>query len=140
MIRKVATEEYPDLVQIWESAVVNTHDFLKEEDFNYYKEQLPVYFEYVNLFGYEQEGRLVGFMGISAENLEMLFIDNRVRGRGIGKKLLVYGITQFNIAKVDVNEQNLQGIGFYKHMGFRVLKRSEQDGQGKAYPVLHMGL
>lgn len=97
-------------------------------------------FEHVNLFGYEQEGRLVGFMGISAENLEMLFIDNRVRARGIGKKLLVYGITQFNIAKVDVNEQNLQGIGFYKHMGFRVLKRSEQDGQGKAYPVLHMGL
>jgi putative acetyltransferase len=51
-------------------------NFLKEEDFLYYKEQLPVYFQYVILFGFEQEGILIGFMRIAEGNLEMLFITN----------------------------------------------------------------
>ena len=53
MIRKIKVTDYPRLMEIWESAVLSTHDFLKEEDFIYYKGQLPVYFQYVNLFGFE---------------------------------------------------------------------------------------
>ena len=41
MIRKIETADYPRLVEIWESAVLHTHDFLKEKDFLYYKERLP---------------------------------------------------------------------------------------------------
>ena len=74
MIRKIKVTDYPRLIEIWESAVLSTHDFLKEEDFLYYKEQLPVYFQYVTLFGFEQEGILIGFMRIAEGNLEMLFI------------------------------------------------------------------
>lgn len=85
MIRKIKVTDYPRLIEIWESAVLSTHDFLKEEDCLYYKEQLPVYFQYVTLFGFEQEGILIGFMGIAEGNLEMLFIDNNYRGTGIGK-------------------------------------------------------
>ena len=47
MIRKIKVTDHPRLMEIWESAVLNTHDFLKEEDFLYYKEQLPVYFQHV---------------------------------------------------------------------------------------------
>lgn len=77
MIRKIKVTDYPRLIEIWESAVLSTHDFLKEEDCLYYKEQLPVYFQYVTLFGFEQEGILIGFMGIAEGNLEMLFIYNK---------------------------------------------------------------
>ena len=80
MIRKIKVTDYPRLIEIWESAVLSTHDFLKEEDFLYYKEQLPVYFQYVALFGFEQEGILIGFMGIAEGNLEMLFIANKQTG------------------------------------------------------------
>ena len=76
MIRKIKVTDYPRLIEIWESTVLSTHDFLKEEDFLYYKEQLPVYFQYVALFGFEQEGILIGFMRIAEGNLEMLFITN----------------------------------------------------------------
>ena len=61
MIREVKKTDYPILVDIWESAVLSTHDFLKKEDFLYYREHLPTYFQYVTLYGYEQDGRLVGF-------------------------------------------------------------------------------
>ena len=113
---------------------------LKEEDFLYYKEQLPVYFQHVTLFGFEQEGILVGFMGIAKGNLEMLFIDNNYRGIGIGKKLITYAIDNLHVTKVDVNEQNNQAVGFYKHIGFNTYKRSDLDGEGKEYPILHMRL
>jgi len=140
MIREIVTADYPRLTEIWESAVINTHDFLKEEDFIYYKEQLPVYFQHVTLTGFEQEGVLVGFMGIAGGNLEMLFIDNDYRGTGIGKKLTAYAIANLKVTKVDVNEQNIQAVGFYKKIGFNILKRSELDGSGREYPILHMQL
>ena len=140
MIKKIKETDYPRLIEIWESAVLNTHDFLKEEDFLYYKEQLPVYFQYVTLFGFEQEGILIGFMGIAEENLEMLFVDNEYRGTGIGKKLIAYATANLHVTKVDVNEQNTQAVGFYKYMGFNIVRRSELDGEGKEYPILHMQL
>lgn len=140
MIRKIDITDYPRLIEIWESAVKSTHDFLKKEDFFYYKKQLPVYFQYVTLLGFEQKGILVGFAGIAEDNLEMLFIDNDYRGTGIGKKLIGYAIINLKITKVDVNEQNTQAVGFYKSIGFNILRRSELDGEGKEYPILHMQL
>ena len=140
MIRKIKVTDYPRLMEIWESAVLRTHEFLKEEDYIYYKGHLPVYFQYVNLFGFEQEGILIGFMGIAEGNLEMLFIDNNYRGTGVGKKLITYAIDNLQVTKVDVNEQNIQAVGFYKHIGFNIYKRSDLDGEGKAYPILHMQL
>ena len=140
MIRNIKETDYPRLIEIWESAVLNTHDFLKEEDFLYYKKQLPVYFQYVTLVGFEQEEILAGFMGIAEENLEMLFVDNEYRGTGIGKKLIAYATANLHVTKVDVNEQNTQAVGFYKYMGFNIVRRSELDGEGKEYPILHMQL
>ena len=140
MIRKVKATDYPRLMEIWESAVSSTYDFLKEEDFLYYKEQLPVYFQHVTLFGFEQEGILIGFMGIAEGNLEMLFVDDNYRGTGIGKRLITYAIGNLQVTKVDVNEQNIQAVGFYKYMGFSIYKRSNLDGEGKEYPILHMQL
>ena len=114
--------------------------FLQRKIFYYYKEQLSVYFQYVALFGFEQEGILIGFMRIAEGNLEMLFIDNNYRIIGIWKKLVTYAINHLQVTKVDVNEQNIQAVGFYKYIGFNVYKRSDLDGEGKEYPILHMRL
>ncbi|ENH9207696.1 GNAT family N-acetyltransferase, partial [Vibrio vulnificus] len=44
------------------------------------------------------------------------------------------------VTKVDVNEQNPQAVGFYEHMGFKVVSRSPLDDMGKPFPILHMTL
>ena len=138
MIREVKKTDYPILVDIWESAVLSTHDFLKKEDFLYYREHLPTYFQYVTLYGYEQDGRFVGFIGVAENNIEMLFVHNDYRSSGVGKRLVMYAIEKLQVYKVDVNEQNIQAVGFYQHMGFSVIIRSDLDAEGKAYPILHM--
>ncbi|OTN89431.1 hypothetical protein A5819_001923 [Enterococcus sp. 7E2_DIV0204] len=35
--RKANKEDYRSIIKIWERSVKNTHDFLSEEDFNFYK-------------------------------------------------------------------------------------------------------
>lgn len=83
-------------------------------------------------------GRPVAFMGIDDGKLEMLFIVPEERGRGLGRKLLAYGMTKYGIKELVVNEQNPQAKGFYEHMGFKVRERSEMDEQGNPYPILFM--
>ncbi|WP_311769057.1 GNAT family protein [Novispirillum itersonii] len=39
-----------------------------------------------------------------------------------------------------MNEDNPQAVAFYRHMGFTVTGRSEVDGSGKPFPLLHMQL
>lgn len=85
IIREIKETDYPVLVEIWESAVLHTHDFLKQEDFLYYKENLINYFRYVSLYGFEQDQKLVGFIGTANSNIEMLFVHNDYRSMGIGK-------------------------------------------------------
>lgn len=58
----------------------------------------------------------MGFMGVYETTLEMLFVDNQYQGKGIGKELLTYAIQRLGINKVDVNEQNIQAVGFYQYI------------------------
>lgn len=56
------------------------------------------------------------------------------------KKLIQYGIQNYGIREVTVNEQNPQAVGFYEHMGFVTYKRTELDEEGNPYPLLYMKL
>ena len=85
-------------------------------------------------------GEPVAFMGIDSNRLEMLFLSPEVRGKGLGKQLLQYGIETYNIQELTVNEQNPQAVGFYEHMGFQTYKRTEYDDEGNPYPLLYMRL
>ena len=134
--------EYPTLVEVWEASVRATHDFLKEEDIRYFRPLiLNTYLDAVELrCARDGQGTVLGFLGVADHNLEMLFIHPDNRGTGIGRKLLQYAISEMQVLKVDVNEQNEQATGFYLKHGFEVVGRSELDASGKPYPILHMEL
>ena len=79
-------------------------------------------------------------MGVLDGKLEMLFVDPSAFGTGVGKELLLHAIDHLGVTKVDVNEANLQALSFYRHMGFVETGRSELDGSGKPFPLIHMEL
>lgn len=142
MIEKASSNDYKKLIEIWESSVRATHNFITEKEIQFYKPLiLDEYFKSVSLFCYKDEkGEINGFMGIADKKLEMLFIEPEQRNKGIGKKLLNFAITQLGVNKVDVNEENRQAVGFYLHIGFQVVDRSELDASGKNHPILLMEL
>ncbi|KMQ60604.1 GCN5 family acetyltransferase [Chryseobacterium sp. BLS98] len=140
-IRLAETEDYPKIMEIWESAVTATHDFLTEEDFNYFKEAIPKdYLPQLNVYLISEDDEAKGFASVAGDTLEMLFIHNDARGKGYGKKLYEWMKETTGLTKVDVNEQNPQAIGFYEKIGFKRVGRSEKDGSGKNYPLIHMSL
>ncbi len=139
-MKRADLENYDDIMAVWESSVKATHDFLKPEDFDFYKKRVPDFLAKVDLYALYIEGRISAFMGILDDNLEMLFVEGRSRGKGYGKYLLETAIAKNAIRRVDVNEQNQQAIGFYEKFGFKVISRSEKDSSGKDYPILHLSL
>ena len=89
---------------------------------------------------HEKECGVIGFMGVDGGMLEMLFLASAWRGQGYGKRMICYAIDELKISRVDVNEQNPHARRFYERAGFSVYARSELDGQGNPFHVLHMKL
>jgi putative acetyltransferase len=141
-LNNIRDEDLDNILEVWESSVRATHTFLSEEDIISIKPQVKEGACFVDrlVCVRDDKGTIQGFMGIHDSKIEMLFISDAYRSKGIGKRLIEYAINNLNIKYVDVNEQNIQGVGFYKHMGFDIFKRSELDDQGNPFPILHMKL
>lgn len=139
-IIKCNKDNYATLAGIWERSVRATHDFLSEEVFDEIKSALiPDYFPHVELYAIVDNGIVTGFIGLSSDTIEMLFIDNVCRHKGYGSALIDFA-KQKGITKVDVNEQNPSALNFYKAKGFRIIGRDETDDANRPYPILHLSL
>mgnify|MGYP002423716091 CR=1 FL=1 len=130
------------LLEVWKNSVKATHLFLSNEEINKIKKYVPqVLNEISNLIIVKNDKNIpIAFMGIENQKLEMLFITNNERGKGLGKQLLNYGIENYNVNELAVNEQNPKAKEFYEYMGFKTYKRAELDEQGNSYPILYMRL
>jgi len=134
----------PDLIhqllEVWEGSVRTTHLFLSDDEIKSIKEYVPQALNGIAhlMIAEDDSGRAVAFMGIEDGSLEMLFIAPEERGKGLGKRLIQYGIENYAVERLAVNEQNPQAKGFYEHMGFQVYKRTDLDEQGNPYPLLYM--
>ncbi len=141
-IRSALKSEFGEVTNVWEASVRATHGFLAEEDLRELRPQiLKVWLPALTVMVFTGNGgEILGFSGVSGDKLEMLFIAPEARGKGVGKALLDHAISEMAVRYIDVNEQNGQAVGFYRHMGFEEFDRSPLDGQGRPYPLLHMKL
>jgi putative acetyltransferase len=141
-IQAVTQQDYLQLIDIWESSVRATHHFLSEQNIVNLKTLiLKHYFDAVDLRALIVDGATIaGFIGVADSNVEMLFVRPEYFGKGIGRKLVENAINNQSALKVDVNEQNPKAIGFYERLGFNQVGRSPIDGQGNAFPLIHMAL
>lgn len=143
-IQQLSSRDYDELIEIWEVSVRATHLFLSEDDIAFYK---PIVLKYtlpdIELFGViadktKQNQKILGFVGISKEKVEMLFLRPEYRNQGLGRRLIEFALNEFKIYNIDVNEENPNALGFYLHMGYRIKSRDELDGNGKPHPILHL--
>lgn len=130
------------LLNVWENSVRATHLFLSDAEVKKIKEYVPQALSGVEylIIAETEFDEPVAFMGTENSRLEMLFISPLEQGKGVGKQLLQYGIQNYGIREVTVNEQNPQAVGFYEHMGFETYKRTDFDEEGNPYPLLYMKL
>ncbi|MGF7034789.1 putative acetyltransferase [Paenibacillus mucilaginosus] len=134
---------HDQLVDIWYRAVRQTHAFLTEEDLEFYHgivgggalREVEVW------LALRDHQVPAGFIGLDGSKIEMLFVDPAYHGQGIGSRLIRHAESiKGGTLQVDVNEQNDGACAFYKRYGFVQRGRSELDGAGRPYPLLHMDL
>lgn len=126
-------------VEIWCAAVDATHDFLTPEDRAAIEEEVRSFLPQAPLWlAVDASDRPLAFMLLDGSSMEALFIDPAHRGQGIGKTLVEHAIALHDTVTTDVNEQNAQAAGFYARMGFASTGRSDRDGQGRPYPLIHL--
>lgn len=139
-ITAATPDEYPALAEFWEASVRATHSFVTEADIRVFKPLVrDTYLAAVALrCARDVSGAALGFVGVAAGKIEMLFVAPACFGQGIGSALLTCAVETLGATDVDFNEQNAAALAFYKRRGFTVVGRSPCDGQGKPYPLLHM--
>lgn len=141
-IREISASELPILLDLWEASVRATHHFLEPAYIDELRPRLlNEWLPAVTLRVHADNRNVIqGFVGTYDGKIEMLFIDPAMRGKGIGRALIMHAIAELRCSLVDVNEQNEQAVAFYERVGFVTFDRSPRDGQGKPYPLLHMRL
>lgn len=135
-------ENYHDkLIDIWYQAVCHTHMFLTDEDIEFYHQMLQngALKEVEIWLELNENKEPAGFIGLDGTKIEMLFVDPKYHGRGIGSRLIKHAenVKGSNL-QVDVNEQNDGAYTFYKRFGFVKTGRSELDSSGRPFPLLHL--
>ncbi|MGQ4005854.1 GNAT family N-acetyltransferase [Francisellaceae bacterium CB300] len=138
-VKLITRENYEELIEVWEGSVRATHHFLPEENILELKPLiLQHYFDAVELRCIIKKDEIAGFVGVADANIEMLFVNPKYFRQSIGSQLVNYAINHLDASKVDVNEQNSKAIEFYEKVGFKKVGRSDLDGQGNPFPLIHM--
>jgi putative acetyltransferase len=140
-IRRALPTDREVLLDIWLRSVRVTHTFVSEDDV---RAMTPQVREYLTSSATEfwvlcnESGAVMGFMGMSGNKMESLFLAPEFHRRGGGRYLVRHVQAMHDELLVDVNEQNTAARAFYEACGFVVEGRSELDEQGRPYPLLHL--
>ena len=138
-IRMSGSQDGEHVIDIWRRAVDATHDFLTAADREAIDKDVTEFLPKVPLWvAVDVQNRPIAFMLLDGSHMEALFVDPACRNMGIGRLLVKHALNLHPDLSTDVNEQNHQAVGFYKKMGFQRTGRSEKDGQGRPYPLIHL--
>lgn len=120
MIRKFRQTDIDGIMDIWLNANLAVHSFIPAEywkgNFESVKEMLPQAEVYV----YENGGEIQGFLGLSGNFIEGIFVSEKMWSHGIGKCLLDYVKAKKSELQLNVYRKNKRAIRFYEREGFEI--------------------
>lgn len=133
---------FDDLTALWERSVRASHDFLSEEHIEHLRpavrsQALPSLELWV---ARDDDGALIGFMGLSGNTVEALFLDPAWFGRGAGRAFLDHALGLKGPLLVEVNEDNPKALAFYERYGFKKIRRTPADSAGRPFPIIKMAM
>lgn len=120
MIRVLEEKDVDTVAKIWLETNIKAHDFIAS---NYWKEHYEIIkdmFLQAEVYVYEIEKEIMGFIGLDKEYIEGIFVLDQYQKRGIGKALLNHVKDKKEHLSLNVYQKNLNAILFYQREGFCV--------------------
>lgn len=119
MIRPMRPTEVDTVAEIWLQSNLQAHDFIPaaywQAHFSAVREQLAQ----AEVHVCEEDGELLGFLGLQGEYLAGIFVRQEARSRGVGRQLLDDAKESRGRLTLHVYEQNARAMRFYQREGFR---------------------
>ena len=122
MIRKFENLDLDAVMQIWLQANLDAHAFIPasfwEAHFEMVRDMLPQ----AELYVHENEApwQIDGFIGLTENHIEGIFVAKAARSKGIGKALLDYAKSRRPRLDLSVYQKNERAIAFYRREQFVV--------------------
>lgn len=126
------------VMDVWFRASRVGHPFLSENELRQDAEIVrDRYLPSAQMYIYEENGRILGFIGLLDNFIGGLFVDPEVMRHGIGRQLVEYARKIKGPLHVEVYAQN-PAIRFYENCGFEETDRRPLDGQGRPLEIVVM--
>ena len=137
MIRRLQKVDVDRVMDLWLDTNLKAHDFIPavywRSNFGPVKEMLPQ----AEVYAYESAGKMQGFVGLSGEYIEGIFVSDEVQSQGIGKRLLDHMKAIKDTLRLSVYQKNTRTIHFYQREGFVIQHEGSDESTGeKEYTML----
>ena len=122
MIRKFETQDLDAVMQIWLQANLDAHAFIPasfwEAHFEMVRDMLPQ----AELYVHEDAStrQIDGFIGLTENHIEGIFVAKAARSKGIGKALLEYAKSRKPRLTLSVYHKNERALAFYRREQFAI--------------------
>ena len=131
MIREMQKGDIDRVADIWLETNRKAHYFISvqywKNHFEFVKEMMPQAEVYV----YENGNKIQGFIGLSGEYVEGIFVSDKMQSHGIGKLLLNYVKNRKSELSLNVYQKNMRAISFYQREGFEIQGEGLEQATGE---------
>lgn len=131
MIRELRKEDINKVAAIWLDTNIKTHYFISAQ---YWKSNFELVKELLlqaTVYVYEDKQEIQGFIGLSNEYIEGIFVSAETQSQGIGKILLNYVKGKRNKLILNVYQKNTRAISFYQREGFEIQYSGLDEATGE---------
>ena len=136
MIRELQKADIDRVADIWLDTNLKAHHFISdqywENNFELLKEMLPQAEVYV----YENEKGIQGFIGLTGEYIEGIFVSDEMQSQGIGRLLLSFTKERKTKLSLNVYQKNTRAIHFYKREEFEIQSEDLDEDTGEKEYVM----
>ena len=131
MIRELRKVDINKVAEIWLDTNIKTHYFISAQ---YWKRNFGLVKELLlqaTVYVYEDKQEIQGFIGLSNEYIEGIFVSAEMQSQGIGKILLNYVKGKRNKLILNVYQKNTRAISFYQREGFEIQYSGLDEATGE---------
>ena len=118
MIRKMKNIDINRAADIWLKTNLKAHYFIPEQYWTSNYELVKEMMLQAEVYVYEDGKMIQGFVGLSNEYIEGIFVSDEMQSCGIGKFLLDYIKNKKVRLRLNVYQKNTRALSFYQREGF----------------------